>query len=293
MLMKLLLAAALAAAPTPAVPAAGLPDADPALWVVRDDDTTIYLFGTFHALDGKTDWFNDEVKTAFDRSGELVLEALIPDDPAAMQPVVMKYALDRSGKTLTSKLSPEAQKALAAELGKIGAPANALDGFRPFFATMTLTMAQMQKLGVTADKGTEAVLRKAAKDAGKPVSELENVEFQIAMFDRISEADQLHMLEQLLESLDTLPSETQRMLSAWNKGDAAGFKAIMDQSDEQGPAAYKVIFSDRNATWAEWVDRRLDKPGTVFVAVGTGHLSGKDSVQQILVQRGIQAQRMN
>ena len=293
MLMKLLLAAALAAAPTPAVPAAGLPDADPALWVVRDDDTTIYLFGTFHALDGKTDWFNDEVRTAFDRSGELVLEALIPDDPAAMQPVVMKYALDRSGKTLTSKLSPEAQKALAAELGKIGAPANALDGFRPFFATMTLTMAQMQKLGVTADKGTEAVLRKAAKDAGKPVSELENVEFQIAMFDRISEADQLHMLEQLLESLDTLPSETQRMLSAWNKGDAAGFKAIMDQSDEQGPAAYKVIFSDRNATWAEWVDRRLDKPGTVFVAVGTGHLSGKDSVQQILVQRGIQAQRMN
>ena len=42
-----------------------LPDASPALWVVNDEDTIIYLFGTFHALDGKIDWFNDEVRTAF------------------------------------------------------------------------------------------------------------------------------------------------------------------------------------------------------------------------------------
>ena len=294
MLTKLLLAAAMAAAPVPApaTPAA-LPDADPALWVVRDDDTTIYLFGTFHALDGKTDWFNDEVKTAFDRSGELVLEALIPEDPAAMQPVVMKYALDKSGKPLTTKLSPEAQKLMAAELGKLGAPASAFDGFKPFFASVSLVAVQMQKLGITADKGTEAALRKAAKAAGKPVSELENVEFQMGMFDRISEASQIAMLEQTLESLDELPAATARMLTAWNSGDAAGFKSIMDDSSSQGPEAYKVIFSDRNATWAEWVDQRLDKPGTVFVAVGTGHLAGKDSVQYLLDKRGIKSERAN
>jgi hypothetical protein len=292
MLTKLLLAAAMAAAPAPAATPA-LPDADPALWVVKDEDTTIYLFGTFHALDGKTDWFNEEVKTAFDQSGELVLEALIPEDPAAMQPVVMKYALDTSGKPLTAKLSHDAQKAMAVELGKMGAPANAFDGFKPYFASMTLVMVQMQKLGVAADKGTEAILRKAAKEAGKPVGELENVEFQMAMFDRISEASQVQMLEQTLKSLDEIPADTARMLAAWNGGDAAGFKKLMDESSAEGPEAYKVIFSDRNATWAEWVDNRLDKPGTVFVAVGTGHLAGKDSVQQLLDKRGITSTRVN
>ena len=91
----LLLAAALAFAPAPALaqaaprrpppaPAAAprtapLPDADPALWVVRDADTTIYLFGTFHLLDGRP-WFNDEVRTAFDASDELVMEAILPED---------------------------------------------------------------------------------------------------------------------------------------------------------------------------------------------------------------------
>lgn len=86
------------------------PDLDPAVWVVKDADTTIYLFGTIHALDGKSDWFNDEVKASFDKSDELVVEAIAPDDQMAMLPLVQKYALDTSGKTLTSKLSPEGQK---------------------------------------------------------------------------------------------------------------------------------------------------------------------------------------
>ncbi|HEU0285121.1 MAG TPA: TraB/GumN family protein, partial [Sphingomicrobium sp.] len=60
-----------APAPAPAAAATALPDADPAIWVVKDPDTTIYLFGTFHALDGKSDWFNEEVKTAFDQSSEV------------------------------------------------------------------------------------------------------------------------------------------------------------------------------------------------------------------------------
>lgn len=276
---------------TSAVPA--LPDADPAMWKVADEDTTIYLFGTFHALDGKSDWFNDEVKSAFGRSDEVVLEALVPEDPAAMQPIVMKYALDPSGRTLTSKLSQEGQRRLADALGAIGAPPTAFDKFKPFFASLTLAAVGMQKMGMAADKGAEQAIRSAAKAAGKPVGAIEDVEFQIGMFDRIPESEQLAMLEELLKSIDEMPMEMGKLLEAWNRGDAAAFKAIMDKSEGQGPAAYKVIFSDRNATWADWIDKRLDKPGTVFLAVGTGHLAGKDSVQQLLAQRKITAVRAN
>ena len=77
-----LLPLTLLATPLSAQAPAKLPDADPAMWVVKDADTTIYLFGTFHALDGKSDWFNDAVKRAFDGSNELVLETITPDDPA-------------------------------------------------------------------------------------------------------------------------------------------------------------------------------------------------------------------
>ena len=78
--MHFLAAAALAAATPSALPPQ---NADPAMFLVRDQDTTVYIFGTFHALDGQGDWFNDQVKAAFDQSGELVLETLVPEGPSA------------------------------------------------------------------------------------------------------------------------------------------------------------------------------------------------------------------
>ena len=83
-------------APAPPPAAAAPVDADPALWVVRDEDTTVYLFGTFHMLDGRP-WFNDEIRTAFDASNELVLEAIIPDNQAELQPLFAQLAIDPAG----------------------------------------------------------------------------------------------------------------------------------------------------------------------------------------------------
>ena len=60
----------------------------------------------------------------------------------------------------------------------------------------------------------------------------------------------------------------------------------------KSPELRKALFTDRNARWAEWIDVRLDKPGTVFTAVGAGHLGGKDSVQDFLAKKGIKAERV-
>ncbi|MEO6361519.1 MAG: TraB/GumN family protein, partial [Sphingomicrobium sp.] len=75
-----LIAALLASAPATApVAVQVLPQAKPAMWVVQDEDTVVYLFGTFHALDGRTHWFNNDVRAAFSSADELVLEAVVPD----------------------------------------------------------------------------------------------------------------------------------------------------------------------------------------------------------------------
>src|SRR5436305_8953997 len=79
-MVNMIVAAALAAAPPTAGPAA-MAAPEPALFVVRDADTTIYIFGTFHALDGRSQWLDAKVSDAFERSSELVLETLIPEQP--------------------------------------------------------------------------------------------------------------------------------------------------------------------------------------------------------------------
>ncbi|MDP9421293.1 MAG: TraB/GumN family protein [Pseudomonadota bacterium] len=269
-----------------------LPDADPAIWVVKDPDTTIYLFGTFHALDGKADWFNDEVKSAFDQSGEIILEIPPAEDQSAMQKVIAKYALDTSGKPLSAKLSPASRDKLTKFLAGMGAPPTSFDKFKPFFAAVMLVMTSTQKLGLTGEKGAEAVLTKAAKEGKKPISGLETIDYQMSLFDKLPEAEQIEMLEETLDELDQVEAMFKRMNDAWTRGDADGFATLMNEMNADSPAAYKLLISDRNTNWAEWIDERLDKPGTVFVGVGAGHLGGKDSVQDMLEKRRIKADRV-
>lgn len=282
----------LTAAPVFAQPATQLPDADPAIWVIKDPDTTIYLFGTFHALDGKHDWFNEEVKAAFDESKELVLELPSIDDQAAMQQAVMKHAIDPSGKKLSDKLSPATREKYLKALADIGAPQAAFDQFRPFFATLTIVMLNAQKLGYTGEKGAEAVLTKAAKESGKPISGLETIDYQMGLFSGMSDAEQIQMLEETLDQLPEVAAMFARMNDYWTRGDADGFAALMNEMNMQSPKAYELLLAGRNKNWAEWIDERLDKPGIVFVAVGAGHLGGKDSVQSLLAKRGIESVRV-
>jgi uncharacterized protein YbaP (TraB family) len=289
-----LLAGALALLMLPvAVPAAttAKPDIDPAVWVLKDEDTTIYFFGTFHLLDGKSEWFNDEVKAAFDASQELYLEILTPDDPAAMQALIMKYALDMSGKTLSSRLTPEAKKELAEQLAEAKLPAGALEMFEPWFAATTLTSLQAKKLGLQPENGPEAVLTKAAEATGKPVGELETLEGQLAMLDSLPESEQLKFLNETLDESEKLDAEFPAMIKAWGTGDSETLARLLNEGLGEDSVLYKTLLKDRNAKWADWVVARMAKPGTVMVAVGAGHLAGKDSLLEILDKRGFISER--
>lgn len=268
------------------------PDLDPAVWVVKDADTTVYLFGTVHALDGKGDWFNDEVKTSFDASQELVLEIISPENPAEVAPLVQKHGIDTSGKTLTSKLSPKHQAMMAERLKTLGMPVNALDMFRPFFAAMTLTVIDMQAMGIDPNSGAEKVLTKAAKDRKIAIGEVESMEQQMMMLNALDEKEQVRLLEKTLEESSEAKETLNKMIGAWGRGDAEGVASVLNETSKESPALYKLLVSDRNKAWAEWIDNRLDKPGTVFMAVGAGHLAGPDSVQRYLKDRGIASSRI-
>jgi len=288
---KLILAAALAAVALPAFAEAPKQNVSPAMWVVKDKDTTVYLFGTVHALDGKQDWFNDEVKTAYDKSQEVVLEALMPE-AAQIQAKVMPLAIDKSGKTLSSKLKPETAKLMAAELAKIGAPAAAFDRFEPWFASMALTSILMQKLGMKPETGVEGILKEAAKKDGKSLGEVESFDWQMNLFDTMPEDMQIAMLAGGLKSMGEAESTMGKMISTWSKGDIDSLAKLMNEAMLETPELGKLLLADRNARWAEWIEKRLDKPGTVFMAVGAGHLGGSESVQAMLAKRGIKAERV-
>ncbi|RYE36208.1 MAG: TraB/GumN family protein, partial [Hyphomicrobiales bacterium] len=119
-------------------------DADPAIWVVKDADTTIYLFGTVHVLKPGLSWFDEGVKAAFDKSDEVVLEMIEPD-AATMQGVIIKAGLSMTGPGLSEKLPKESLPALAVAAKDLGMPESALERFEPWLAAMMSAMAPLSK----------------------------------------------------------------------------------------------------------------------------------------------------
>ena len=276
--------------------AARLPDADPAMWVVRDDDTTIYLFGTFHLMDGKADWFNEEVRQAFDQSQELVVEIDLPEDQAAVgalfQPLIARYAPDTQGRSLKNLLSEKEYKNLYDVLAPLGVPTGAFDPLEPWFASFMLTGAMGQRLGLSQEHGAEFILKRAALERNMKVGEVETLESQIQMFDGMPHEEQLSALKEALSDLDAMNALLPRMLRVWNSGDAEGMDAVMNEGLGERPEMRRALLGNRNEKWAKWIDDRMDRPGTVFMAVGAGHLVGSDSVQTFLQKRGFRSARV-
>ena len=275
------------AQPAPAVKQ----DADPALWVVRDKDTTIYLFGTIHVLKPGLTWFDEAVKKAFDRSGTLILEMVEPDEET-QQRVVLAKAFDPNGTPLTEKLPAEKRPAFVKALEDNKLPLASFDRMQPWFAAISLSVLPVQKLGYDAKNGPEGVLTRAAKAQKKQVMGLETFEGQMSIFDSLSQKAQIDLLTSTVDELPNAGATMDQMVTNWSNGDPNGLAATMNKDMKDSPEVKKALLTDRNAKWAGWIAERMRTPGRVFIAVGAGHLAGPDSVQAHLGKYKLKAVRV-
>jgi uncharacterized protein YbaP (TraB family) len=260
----------------------------PAIWKVADKDTTIYLFGTVHALPKDTDWFSGPVARAYQASDELVTE--IPmDDAAGDAKEIAARALLPQGESLRSLMTADDRKQFEATLVSLGLPVEAMDRFEPWYAAMTLSLLPVMQSGYDPQTGAEASL--SANAGSKTRAALETVDQQIELFDGLPVNAQLAFLDQTVESVSTASNTLDAMVAAWMRGDADGLAKLLNQ-ELNDPVLYERLLTERNARWAKWIDGRLKQPGTVFVAVGAGHLAGKGSVQEQLAKLGIKARRI-
>src|SRR6476469_9336123 len=205
-MVNLIVAAALAAATPPSTPAvlSTAPPAPPAMFMVRDADTTIYIFGTFHALDGRVQWFDAGVRDAFEQSNELVLETVIPEQPQPLQ---------------------------------------ATPGFRPpsvtpsasFLATTRMAISAGRAQGMQVGNGADMVLRHQAEAEGKPVEGLETLQLQLDMFNKMPATPAVPARlpragEQVGENqMGSLSKVMGEMQAAWKRGDQSVFVQMLDQ----------------------------------------------------------------
>ncbi len=266
-------------------------NAHPAMWVVKDADTTIYLFGTVHIMKPEIKWFNGGVKAAYDASSEVVLEMIEPT-PAEAQATMMKIAIDPDGPPLTTKLSPKTTLAYKKAMEGLNLPYGSFEQFEPWFVATLLGIIPLGKYGFDINSGVEKVLTAQVKKDGKKLGQLETLDQQLGFFDTLPEPEQIRLLQSTIKGIPDYEKTVNKMVTSWSKGDPSVLSSEINKSMNATPMVNKVLLNDRNARWADWIEKRLETPGTTFVAVGAGHLAGKQSVQAKLLAKKIKAVRI-
>jgi uncharacterized protein len=285
------LAAQQAAAPAAPAASAATTDVDPALWVIRDEDTTIYLFGTMHLVRPGLSWFDEAVADAFNASNELRVEV----DMATEGPNIgaqMIAAATNTTSTLTARMTPPQRTEYVATMERMNVPYQQLEGYDAWFVSLQFVIAMTQRAGLSAEHGADGILLAAARQRGMTVTTFETGADQVGFLDALPEGEQINGLLVMLRDIPTAVSYFHRMSDAWSSGDEAATLGLINEARVSGPDQHRVMFTDRNRRWADAIQARMGQPGTVFVAVGAGHLVGDDSVQAVLAQRGIIATRV-
>jgi uncharacterized protein len=266
----------------------------PALWKVSDPDTTIYLFGTIHLLPENFQWQSPKFQQAVDGSQELFVETIVdPEHPQDFASAFAQMALSPTPlPPILDRVAPAKRAALQAAIAKLGQKPEQLTPVKTWAVGFQLLSLQFAQLGLLGKEGPEIILRREFAAAKKPVDQLETIRQQLGIFDALSENAQREFLEGTIEDPAGMSKAFGGMLSAWASGDVNAVAKVFNSDFSGSPELRQRLLQQRNANWAKWVENRLARPGTIMVAVGAGHLAGKDSVIATLEKDGYRVRRV-
>jgi uncharacterized protein YbaP (TraB family) len=268
-------------------------EAHPAIWRLQKGVSTIYLFGTIHALPPNFTWETPAIRQIVGSADRLVLEAVIDQDPAKFAAALFKVGMAPGTiPPLADRVDPKYKGALATLETKAAVPPATLDKMKTWAAGVILFGATVQTLGVNSADGVEEHLKAQFRAAGKPIEGLETLEQQLGFFDTMAEPQQRDFLDGVVNQKADDVSDFGKMLGAWAHGDEKGIARSFDKDMKKSEALRTVLIARRNAHWADAIVARLNQPGTQLVAVGAGHLVGDDSVQAMLAKLGYKAERV-
>lgn len=268
--------------------------ATPAVWVVRDADTVLYLTGTVHLLPDDIDWRNGPIVAAMADAQELITE-LSPAELDRVAQVAPSYFTGPNSIAPVDRFDPPLRAAflkLAADDLLDRADAAKLDDWA---LALMLARSVAAEAGLDGRAGMDNGLIAEFGDAGKLRRGMESAADQFAQFDAIPSAEQRIMLNRLMQEIAAGNADDRlfETITAWRRGDVDALAEIVARDAKIAPATHKLMLVDRNRRWTEWIVQRMRKPGRTLVAVGAAHLAGPESLPAILATRGLEPQRMN
>lgn len=259
------------------------------IWEVKSATNVVYLFGTIHV--GKRAFYPlpEPVETAFDNSTRLVVEADVSSQAASGDVAsLVGYA---SPDTLDRHIPIALFERLKAQLVRLRIPTAAVQPMKPFVAGGFLSVVEYSRLGYDMNLGVDAYLVSRARDAKKPIEELESARAQLELLSNMSAELQEAFLDNAISTLehDKAADQVTGMVNAWQTGDArlmADVTQDVNKGMRLGSQLDEILLYGRHDAMVKKIEGYLAGKEPCFVGVGSLHLVGPRGLVQALKSRG-------
>lgn len=268
--------------------------ADSPVWLIESGNNQLYLAGTVHILRDIDYPLPDAFEKAYTSSKRLAFEVDIGQtQSASFQRKMMQAIALPGGTSIDQVLAPETIRKLQAYLGENGLNLEQFKGLKPSMIATTLTMIELQKLGVS-NTGVDAFFYHKAREDSKPLLALESVEQQIRFLSQMGQGQEDMMILQTLREIETLEKEFSDMLTSWRQGNLELLEEIfIAPMKKDFQPIYRELLVTRNKNWLPQLKGFLQTPETEMVLVGSAHLPGEDGLLNLLKQSGFRISQLD
>ncbi|WP_162341983.1 TraB/GumN family protein [Cyclobacterium salsum] len=251
----------------------------------KDLETSSYLFGTIHLMCEDDFQISQQVSKRLGLAEALVMEVDL-DDPA-LYGNMMENMYNEDGQKITDFLSEtEYEKIRNFLKERTGMDMDRMQRMRPMIL-MSLIYPNLLECETMA---FESELMKLANAENISVLGLESVEEQLAFFEQIPLKEQYRSFFNYTENLEQGKEEFRKLLSSYREEDIAQLLELVTESPEY--MDYKdVLVDQRNENWIKTMGAMMQK-GTMFFAVGAGHLAGEKGLIRLLKKEGYFLERV-
>jgi len=240
-----------------------------------------YLFGTIHLIPKNDYQFTKQMQEKFDICKLLVLEANIDLGFTDQMKMAQKMLLPDSkslDKFMTEEQYAKYKIYMIDSLKISNLTFQAIQYIKPIFSSALVLNELLEN-----PTAYEQEFIKEAKKRNMEIMGLETLEFQMSLMDSISIEEQIKMLVKDKNNKNPL-EEYNKILEAYKEQNLKKLHTLFEE-DESFENMEESLLSNRNIKWVKNL-KNIIKKQSAFIAVGAGHLYGKQGLLLLLKKQG-------
>ncbi len=275
----------------------------PMLWKVQGDKGNVmYLFGSIHAGDKRTDDVLESLSGKLEECDTLAVEydfvAYEKDEAAQLQDIQRMMYTD--GTNVKQHMKPELYEKAVNYLKDADCYDELYNDYNLGFWLSLLQQIAVSKTAFEPSEAMDFKLINYAYEHKLAIAEVESAEFQKSKLNDLSD-DLLNLqLQAFFKTKKYYTATLNEMYEAWLSGDAAKLEELTDDdyswlSDDQKKLLeeyQKTMYTGRNLGMAGKAEELLKSGKNVFFSVSTSHFLGDDGIIKLLESKGYQVEKI-